>query len=390
MSSDTLPLNKNRHFALSIMGGAIILAAFLLSMSDGNNAWLFVVALLMGVSLYHASFGFSAAYRNLFRKGDTRGVDGQIVLLAVTMILFGPVLMKGEMFGQSLGGAIAPVGIGMAFGAFLFGIGMQLGGACASGTLYTAGSGNPRMMLVLVFFCIGAFWGSLDLGWWQELPGIGAVSLADKWGWEVVFPSQLGVLLLLYAGLHVLRRKRQKRRPQSSEQPLFKRLIQGPWPLIWGGISLGFLNLVTLLSAGHPWSITWGFTLWGAKAATLLGWNPMTSDFWASGFQQQALQQYLWQDTTSVMNFGILCGATLAMLLAGRKAAAMSRKWRPIAAAILGGLMLGYGARIAYGCNIGAFISGAASTSLHGWVWILCALPGNWLGMHLRRPFQLD
>lgn len=39
-------------------------------------------------------------------------------------------------------------------------------------------------------------------------------------------------------------------------------------------------------------------------------------------------------------------------------------------AAVIGGLMLGYGAWLAYGCSIGAFFSGVASGSLHGWVWI--------------------
>ena len=33
-------------------------------------------------------------------------------------------------------------------------------------------SGNVRMMIVLVFFCIGAFWGSLDLHWWKTLPSL--------------------------------------------------------------------------------------------------------------------------------------------------------------------------------------------------------------------------
>jgi len=30
--------------------------------------------------------------------------------------------------------------------------------------------------------------------------------------------------------------------------------------------------------------------------------------------------------------------------------------------------MLGYGARLAYGCNIGAYFSGIASASVHGWL----------------------
>ena len=51
--------------------------------------------------------------------------------------------------------------------------------------------------------------------------------------------------------------------------------------------------------------------------------------------------------------------------------------------------MLGYGARISFGCNIGAFVSGAASTSLHGWLWIVAALAGTWIGIRLRPRFGL-
>jgi hypothetical protein len=62
---------------------------------------------------------------------------------------------------------------------------------------------------------------------------------------------------------------------------------------------------------------------------------------------------------------------------------------RSLLAAVLGGLLMGYGARLAFGCNIGAFFSGVASFSLHGWLWIACALPGTWLGVRLRPLFGL-
>jgi len=46
--------------------------------------------------------------------------------------------------------------------------------------------------------------------------------------------------------------------------------------------------------------------------------------------------------------------------------------------------MMGYGARIAFGCNIGAYFGGIASFSLHGWVWGLVALAGTLIGIRLR------
>jgi hypothetical protein len=50
---------------------------------------------------------------------------------------------------------------------------------------------------------------------------------------------------------------------------------------------------------------------------------------------------------------------------------------------------MGYGARLSYGCNIGAYFSGIASGSLHGWLWIVCALAGNWAGVWLRPLFGM-
>ncbi len=94
-------------------------------------------------------------------------------------------------------------------------------------------------------------------------------------------------------------------------------------------------------------------------------------------------------DTTSVMNFGIVLGALLAAGLAGRFSPTLYLPMRSVAAAIIGGLLLGYGARLAFGCNIGAFFSGVASSSLHGWLWFVAALAGNWFGLRLRPVFWL-
>src|SRR3970040_1093321 len=59
------------------------------------------------------------------------------------------------------------------------------------------------------------------------------------------------------------------------------------------------------------------------------------------------------------------------------------------AASRVGGLLLGYGARIAFGCNIGAYVSGIASTSLHGWLWGVGALIGTPVGVYLRARLAL-
>ncbi|MCL8040994.1 YeeE/YedE family protein, partial [Pseudomonas aeruginosa] len=84
------------------------------------------------------------------------GLRAQMVMLALAVLLFFPALAAGSLFGQPVSGFVSPVGTSVIVGAFIFGIGMQLGGGCASGTLFTVGGGNARMLVTLLFFILGS------------------------------------------------------------------------------------------------------------------------------------------------------------------------------------------------------------------------------------------
>lgn len=351
-------------------------------------ALLLLLGVALGVTLQHGAFGFTSAYRRFLLRRETPALQAQLLMLATATLLFAPFLSEGEFLGRGLVGAWAPAGLQVATGAFLFGIGMQLGDGCGSGTLYKAGSGAPRMMITLIAFCAGSFWASLHMGQWQALPSLQTQSLAEPLGYPLAVILQLG-----FIGLLALALRRWGVQPAaSSAQPqrTWRQLLTGPWTLPAAALALALLNLATLLSAGHPWTITWAFTLWGAKVALLFGWDPATAPFWNGPFQQSALQGNLLHDVTSVMDIGVLLGALGAAGLGSRFMPSFHIPLRSLVAAILGGILMGYGARIAYGCNIGAFFSGVASLSLHGWLWIICALLGSALGVRWRTLFGLS
>ncbi|MDH3444773.1 MAG: YeeE/YedE family protein, partial [Deltaproteobacteria bacterium] len=346
---------------------------------------LLLIGALLGVTLYHAAFGFTSAYRRMLLHRDVTGVRAQLLMLAIATLLFAPVLASGSMFGRGVVGAVAPVGWQVAIGAFMFGIGMQLGGGCGSGTLYALGGGSLRLLFTLAAFIAGSFWASLHMSWWQALPSWPAMALGHVLGWPLAVLAQLGFIAVLW----VMAGRWGKTFPDGGlrNHGKWHVLLRGPWPLLCGAAALAVLNFVTLIVAGHPWSVTWAFTLWGAKIASTFGWNPESSLFWSGGFQEHALQTSIFEDTVSLMNFGILLGAMCGAALAGRYAPRWGSPARSYVAGLLGGLAMGYGARIAFGCNIGAFFSGVASTSLHGWIWIAAALPGTWIGVKLRPYF---
>ncbi len=372
--------------------GALILLTVVLGLAvDGRQAALTVVGAALGIALYHAAFGFASAYRRLIVERRGAGLRAQQVMLAIAAIAFAPLLDADEPLGRPLSGAIAPLGLSLLAGAFLFGIGMQLAGGCASGTLYTVGGGSARMVIVLAAFVIGSYFGTWHLDWWQGLPGLPAVSLYGEFGWAGGLGVQAVILASLY-GASILIERRRHGTLEPAALPIaapMTRLIRGPWLLLWGALALATLNIATLLIAGRPWGITSAFALWGAKLADFAGADPGRFAYWQGPGASAALERGLEYDVTSVMNAGIVIGALIAAGLAGCFAPHLGITSRSAFAALIGGLMLGYGARLAYGCNIGAFFSGVASGSLHGWVWLLAALGGTALGVRLRPPFGL-
>jgi uncharacterized protein len=98
----------------------------------------------------------------------------------------------------------------------------------------------------------------------------------------------------------------------------------------------------------------------------------------------------LFADRTSVMNFGIVLGAMAAAALAGKFSLRLNLSGRDVATAIIGGLMMGYGARLAYGCNIGAYLGGLVSGSLHGWWWLFWGFLGSYAGTWVRERAGID
>ena len=105
--------------------------------------------------------------------------------------------------------------------------------------------------------------------------------------------------------------------------------------------------------------------------------------------QAASLDASVFSNITSVMNFGIILGALFAASMAGKFAPSFKLPVGSLLAAVIGGLLLGYGARIAYGCNIGAYFGGISSTSMHGWLWFAAAFIGSALGTRLRPVFGL-
>jgi hypothetical protein len=314
---------------------AAALAAFFVLLAwsvSVRQAVLFLVGIGMGAALAGARYGFTTGWRQLVEQRDPRGVFGQLLLLALAAAFAMPLLGS---FGE-LHAALGPPSISLLVGALVFGMAMQVADGCGSGTLYKAGLGVPLNMGILPLFALGSFLGSVHV---------------DKW-------LALGEL-----------------RPVG--------LVQS-----WGAVALAALAALNLVIAGQPWGVVYGFGLWAAKGAQALGvFDPAGNVFWSQAGNAQLLKQSALLDVTSITNIGLMGGALWVSARKPPQARTLTRKqW---AVGLAAGFVMGYSSRLAFGCNVGAMLSGISTGSVHGWIWMPMAFIGTLAGLRLRRRFGI-
>lgn len=362
-------MNKNRSGLLLAL---ILFAGFLLWSVSIRQSLLFILGIGLGLVLAGMRFGFTTGWRNLIEKRDASGVYAQILLLGIAAAISLPLL---SAFPTELSAALGPPSISLLVGALVFGAAMQIADGCGSGTLYKAGLGIPLNMAILPMFALGSFLGSVHLGWWLNLGSIQPVSLLSSAGLG-------GALGLTFAGLALFAALSWwwSKGAQANTRAFNKTLLVG-------AVLLAVLTVGNLVIAGQPWGIVYGFGLWTAKLANAADlFEPASNAFWSQATHAQALQQSVFLDLTTITNLGILAGALL--IFAGKKSDTQSKlttkQWL---VGIIAGFLLGYSSRLAFGCNVGAMVSGISTGSLHGWIWVALAFIGSLAGVRIRKHY---
>ena len=372
-SSSGAAVRIDRLFLGLALGATAILLALVLLDHQPASAALILGGFGLGIAFLKAEFSYTASWRRFLTRGEAGGLLGGLIVIAICALAVVPV----AALTPSYGGAIAPLGPSLVIGAFVFGIGMQLANGCGSGTLYTVGGGSGRMLIALLFFVIGSVFGSLSLPAVLSLGGVDPILASDYLGpWGGLAATLVSIEIAAALIIAFARSRGANFIPSRN--------------YVIGGIAIGLLCVVVFAAGGHPWSVTFGYTVWGAKAATALGFDLSHAAFWQWPGPKRALSESVLSDTSSLTDFGMLFGAMAAAAASKPFAAGAWPPAKSLLAAGIGGLLMGWGARLGFGCNIGAFVGGVASGSLHGWVWFFAALPGCLLGIRMRPLFGLS
>lgn len=403
--SKTMISPRQIRWALLILLANLVLL-FILGLRLPGHFYPWLFGLLFGFVLQRSRFCFAAASRDIFLIRNTmitRALILAFIVSSLGFLLLELLTPEAELlFSQ---GKLYPVGVFTAVGAFLFGIGMVIAGGCASGMLMRMGEGYMMQWVVMGGFLLGSVVGAWHLGWWYErfIAGAAVLFYPHQLGWPLALLLHFSLLIGLYILACVYQDGWQRPGNQSFKplitlrslknlRDLYVPLLKKPWPYVVGGMVLAVLNTVYFALWGTPWGITSGITFFASWVADLLGFSPEQWYYFMGKIPIDAccLPDLITPDGISYFAFpltfhfmAIVVGSLLASLLAGEF---RIRKWRRdqaarfVPAALVGGVLMGYGSRVALGCNIGAYFSAIPSFSLHGWVFGIFIIVGAYLG----------
>src|SRR5216117_3552095 len=153
----------------------------------------------------------------------------------------------------------------------------------------------------------------------------------------------------------------------SAMRAQWNALVGRAWP-VWGAAILVATVNVFLFAFDRPWTASDGLRNWRDWVLTGLGLVR----------RPDLLPPWLYSG--SILNIGVIVGGTMAALLS-REFAIRVPPAPELAKGAAGGLLMGVGAVLAFGCNIGGFFSATSALSLAGLGMMLGLGAGAFLGL---------
>lgn len=148
------------------------------------------------------------------------------------------------------------------------------------------------------------------------------------------------------------------------------------WAPIPAVIAAGILSTYYFGITGTFWAVTGEFTRWGGQLLQLFG---VHAEEWGY-FKIIHLEGSPLTRIDGMMILGMFGGCFAAALWANNVKLRMPRSRIRIMQAIIGGIIAGFGARLAMGCNLAAFFTGIPQFSLHAWFFAIATAIGSWFG----------
>ena len=321
-----------------------------------------VVGVIFGFALQRGRFCMYSAIRDPLLLKDYKLIKAVLLVIFLEMIGFSIMLLAGIVTPNPK--PFMPVA--QIIGGLTFGVGMGFAGGCASGTTYRVGEGMMGSLVALLGLAIGALTtgAGLLLTFKNDTQAMfkvtGLTIGGDFNSWLMLIIGIVGFVLMLWKFLLPAFKEGWGEEGTSITDKLFKK----GWPWWFTGIVIGIIAWIAWVASAangrnYPLGITAGWLGW-------LQWfttgSMADSNEWIAG-----------------MVLGVVVGAFIFSFIAGEFKLRVPKDGKTLLLQFFGGFMMGFGAVMAGGCNIGNFLSGVPMLSVGSILASVCIVAGAWL-----------
>lgn len=345
---------EHKTQVLILIAVAAIACAFFAA-QNSTNAWYWVLGIAFGYALQHSSLCFNSMTNEIFIVSFT--TQFRSVLMGILVGSIGITVIKYFSFGTLDYLNVSAIGGTLVIGAFIFGMGMTLAGCCASGMFVRLAEGNSVHIITLIYAILGYVLANIQYeDIWSPLDEHSlSVFLPRMFGWIGGVAIHLVIIILLY--VLALRREKKSFGDVIPNEPT------DHWKYTTGAILLGLIAIVEYITVQNGPSITGGFYIVAENDISLETVGPL------------------------VFDIGVFMGAfTSTAARTGLRFVKITSLKQTIPS-MIGGFLIGYGSRVAGGCNISSFFGAAASLSLSGWVFMIFLFAGVFIGLKILNKF---
>lgn len=411
------PKAMQRYLGIALF--FVVLIAGMMFLEKSETFFRLMVGMAFGYVLARADTGFAGSVNRAYRTGSTHLLRSMMLMFFVAALMFAAVMIFLPE-GMEYKLKINPINLGMMTGAFLFGFGMALSSCCGSGVLTDLAVDLPRAFVTFSFFIFGVFVGFpfehkaawVKKSWFVTENGGKGVYLPDLFGFDhangylgaLIFTGLMCLLFAYGAEQWQKRQEAQGYNTAMEEEVLHERIntpgteesaqysgflnkvFIKPWTLYQAAIGLAVVWIILFLGNKSGWGVTTAFGETFGRLLLLAG-VPVESlsDFTGIALEKEKFTKGFFENGGIVQNMGIVLGAAIYWLLIGLFSKGFLASIRPIPLKSVlqyatGGFTMGFGTRLAGGCNAGALFTPIAELSLSGWGFLVFMILGAILG----------
>ena len=321
-----------------------------------------VIGIIFGFALQRGRFCMNSAFRDIIVLKEYTLIKAVALAILVMMIGFHLLATTGSIQLNP-----KPLYWGaVIFGGFIFGIGMVLAAGCASGTTYRVGEGMMGSFVAAIGLTAGALWtasGILDtvkdtlqsvtLG--TKLTLFGELSALTPWFMLIVGIIGI-VLMLVFWSMPTIKRKLKAKEPLIKFENFKESTFKKGYPWWVTGILIGLI-------------LTAGYIVSGGVVGITGGWMDISNWFTSA-------DSVMW---AGFIIIGLIFGSFISALISGEFKFRVPKEGFTIVKQFLGGLLMGFGAVTAMGCNITNILGGVPQLSIHSIITGACIMFGAWI-----------